>query len=156
MKEDATVTPEPGAEKEIEIAAGGGGAPDSGDTTKSASDSGSESSRSREGREGREGPHSALTQKLAGILGGGRPGSGLGSRKDSGSSTPARSEALEYLCASFVQSNNNNKADCENKMSIVCHYNPIMDEYNRSLHLIYFYNRKLRIIFLDSRHMFAD
>ena len=126
MKEDATATPEPGAEKEIEIAAGGGGAPDSGDTTKSASDSGSESSRSREGC-----PQSALTQKLAGILGGPRPGSGLGSRKDSGSSTPARGEALEYLCASFVQSSNNNKADCENKMSIICHYNPIMDEYNR-------------------------
>ena len=117
VKEDTTVTPEPGAEKEIEIAAGGGEG--------GASDSGSESSRSREG------PHGALTQKLAGILGGGRPGSGLGSRKDSGSSTPARGEALEYLCASFVQSSNNNKADCENKMSIICHYNPIMDEYNR-------------------------
>ena len=121
VKEDTTVTPEPGAEKEIEIAASGGEG--------GASDSGSESSRSREG------PHGALTQKLAGILGGGRPGSGLGSRKDSGSSTPARGEALEYLCASFVQSNNNtnnnSKTDCENKMSIICHYNPIMDEYNR-------------------------
>ena len=127
MKEDTTVTPEPGAETEIEIAAGAGG--DSGDITKSVSDSGSESSRSREG------PHGGLTQKLAGILGGPRPGSGLGSRKDSGSSTPAKSEALEYLCASFVQSNNNNynssKTDSENKMSIICHYNPIMDEYNR-------------------------
>ena len=129
MKEDTTGTPEPGAETEIEIAAGAGGvAGDSGDITKSVSDSGSESSRSREG------PHGGLTQKLAGILGGPRPGSGLGSRKDSGSSTPAKSEALEYLCASFVQGNNtnyNNKTDCENKMSIICHYNPIMDEYNR-------------------------
>ena len=132
VKEDTTVTPEPGAETEIEIAAGAGG--DGGETTKSVSDSGSESSRSREGPQ----THSALTQKLAGILGGPRPGSGLGSRKDSGSSTPAKSEALEYLCASFVQSTsttgggrNNNKTDSENKMSIICHYNPIMDEYNR-------------------------
>ena len=126
MKEDTTASPEPGAETEIEIAAGAGG--DSGDITKSVSDSGSESSRSREG------PHSALAQKLAGILGAPRPGSGLASRKDSGSSTPAKSEALEYLCASFVQSNNisnNNKSDSQNKMSIICHYNPIMDEYNR-------------------------
>ena len=111
MKEDTAVTPEPGAETEIEIAA------TAGDSTKSLSDSGSETNR------GRETLSSGLTQKLAGILGP-RPGSDLSSRKDSGCSTPARSEALEYFC-------HNTNTSAENKMSIVCHYNPIMDEYIR-------------------------
>ena len=110
MKEGTTVTPEPGAETEIEIAASVG------HVTKSSSDSGSETNRAREV------PSSGLTQKLAGIL---RPGSGLSSRKDSGCSTPARSEALEYHC-------HNTNTATENKMSIICHYNPIMDEYIRS------------------------
>jgi len=79
-----------------------------------------------------------------------RPGSGRysasQSRKDSGCSTPqlgslsARSEHLEYPCANFVQTPIDSKRsssvlccnDCDNdleKMTIKCHYNPIMDEY---------------------------
>ena len=52
----------------------------------------------------------------------------------------ARSEHLEYPCANFVQTPIDSKRsssvlccnDCDNdleKMTIKCHYNPIMDEY---------------------------
>ena len=78
VKDDTTDTPEPGSETEIEIAA----------SAKSVSDSGSETNRGKEIPSSASG--SALTQKLAGILGP-RPGSSLSSRKDSGCSTPVRS-----------------------------------------------------------------
>ena len=58
------------------------------------------------------------------------------------SSLSARSEHLEYPCANFVQTPIDSKRsssvlccnDCDNdleKMTIKCHYNPIMDEYLR-------------------------
>ena len=57
-------------------------------------------------------------------------------------SLSARSEHLEYPCANFVQTPIDSKRtsavlccnDCDNdleKMTIKCHYNPIMDEYLR-------------------------
>jgi len=84
---------------------------------------------------------SSFRLQLGGILPPARPGSGSGliSRKDSGCSTPLsvssslRAEHLQYQCANFVQCKTpgTNLADIEDssKMTIVCHYNPIMDEY---------------------------
>jgi len=85
--------------------------------------------------------------QLGGLLAGHTkpiPGSGLISRKDSGCSTPLslsssfRAEHLEYPCANFVQCKTpglsrvaSDLEDIEDasKMTIICHYNPIMDEY---------------------------
>ena len=52
---------------------------------------------------------------------GSRLGSGVSSHCSTPTSTTVLRETLEYR--------SNTKQ--ENRMSIVCHYNPIMDEYNR-------------------------
>ena len=64
------------------------------------------------------------------------------------SSLSARSEHLEYPCANFVQTPIDSKRsssvlnccnDCDNdleKMTIKCHYNPIMDEYLRFVEIL--------------------